>query len=98
MSIAETIADWLFTKMGLDHDETWSGDHLDRDETVVVLNKRLFSKRETDLITHGLYMLESACYGEELQNVVERAVLLGGTPDPDEVRAIMDRFRDGKSG
>lgn len=96
MSIAETIADWLFTKMGLDHDETWSSDHLDRDETVVVLNKRLFSKRETDLITHGLYMLESACYGDELHYDIKDG--LGGTPDPDEVRAIMDRFRDGESG
>lgn len=95
MSIAETIADWLFTKMGLDHNETWGGDHLDHWETVVALNNRLFSKRETDLIAHGLYMLESACYGEELHYDTKRE--LGGTPDPDEVRAIMDRFRDGES-
>ena len=90
MSIAETIADWLFMKMGLDHDETWSGDHLDHNETVVALNKRLFSERETDLIMYGLYMLESVRYGDEL-TFAERD--LGGTPDPDEVRAIMDRFR-----
>lgn len=90
MTIAETIADWLFTKMELDHDETWSGDHLDRDETVAQLDKRLFNERETELITHGLYMLESACHGEELHHDTERE--LGGTPDPDEVRTLMDRF------
>lgn len=90
MTIAETIANWLFTKMGLDHDETWSDDHLDRDATVAQLDKRLFSKREIELITHGLYMLESACYGEELHYDAESE--LGGTPNPDEVRTLMDRF------
>ncbi len=95
MSIAETIADWLFTKMGLDHDETWSDDHLDRDGTTIAINKRLFSDRETELITHALYMLELACYSEELHHDAERE--LGGTPNPLEVRTLMDRFEDGKS-
>lgn len=95
MSIAKTLADWLFMKMGLDHDETWSGDHLDRDETIVELNKRLFSDRETKLVTNALFILESDCFGHELDHDMERE--LGGTPDPDEVRTLMDRF-DGKRG
>jgi len=37
--LAQKIADWLFTKMGLDHEETWSG--LDRDMTVEALKKLL---------------------------------------------------------
>ena len=28
------FADWMFKKMQLGHEETWSGDHLDRDRTV----------------------------------------------------------------
>lgn len=90
MTIAEIIADWLFIKMELDHDETWSGDHLDYAATVEQLDKRLFNERETELITHTLYTFEGLCYGKELHHDAERE--LGGTPDPDEVRTLMDRF------
>jgi len=90
MTFAETIADWLYRAMGLDHEETWSSDHYDRDELVSELNKLLFTEREAELITHGLYMLESACSNEELHYDTESE--LGGTPDPDEVRTLMERF------
>ena len=51
-----------------------------------------FTKREIDLITSSLYMLECACYGEELPSGTEDD--LGGTPNPDEVRTLMDRFKE----
>lgn len=46
--------------------------------------------REKLLTTNALYMLESACHGEELHYDMESE--LGGTPEPDEVRALMDKI------
>lgn len=42
--------------------------------------------REQLLITNALYMME----GEDLHHEMESE--LGGTPDPDEVRALMDKI------
>ena len=53
-----------------------------------------FTEREKLLITNGLYMLECACRGEDLDTVVKEE--FGRTPDPEEVRQLMDRIRGDK--
>ena len=47
------------------------------------------TEREKLLITNGLYMLESACRGEDLDETVREE--FGGTPNPEEVRQLMDK-------
>ncbi len=42
--MAEKIASWLFSKLGLEHDETWGSDHLDYNDTVKELLKLLDSR------------------------------------------------------
>ena len=49
------------------------------------------TEREKLLITNGLYMLECACRGKELGSTLKEE--FGGTPNPDEVRQLMDRIR-----
>lgn len=52
----------------------------------------MFNERERELIIKALYMLETAYYAKELHYEIEDE--LGGTPDPDEVRALMDRVKE----
>ena len=56
-----------------------------RENKMVELNNR-----EKELITNALYILEDQCMGDELHPDIEND--LGGTPDPDEVRALMDKI------
>ena len=51
-----------------------------------------FTKREILLITNALYILESECYADEIHYEIKED--LNGTPDPEEVRVIMDRFKN----
>jgi len=46
--------------------------------------------RQQLLITNALYLLEGLCYGNELHHDMESE--LGGTPNPDEVRSLMDHI------
>lgn len=46
--------------------------------------------REKDLITSALHILETACIGDELHP--DTADDLGGTPDDEEVRSLMDKI------
>lgn len=48
------------------------------------------TQREKDLIQTGLYMLESACIVDELD--YESAEDLGGIPDSEEVRLLMEKI------
>lgn len=50
------------------------------------------TERERLLITYGLLELEGQCYGGELHYDTEDA--LGGTPDGEEVRAVMDKVKE----
>lgn len=50
------------------------------------------SEREKNLITTALFILESQCIGDDLYFGIEDD--LGGRPDPDEVRALMEKFKD----
>jgi len=49
------------------------------------------TKREKDLITNALYIMEGQCYGDELHPDIAKE--LGGTPDGEEIRALMDKIR-----
>lgn len=46
--------------------------------------------REQKLIKYGLLVLEGLCFANELHHEVESE--LGGTPDPDEVRKLMEKI------
>lgn len=48
----------------------------------------MLTEREQDLITTALYLLEEQ--GDELHH--DLASDLGGSPDPDEVRELMDKI------
>ena len=50
------------------------------------------SAREKDLITSALYIMESQCAGDELHH--EIADDLGGTPDHEEIRTLMDKIEE----
>lgn len=50
-----------------------------------------FTERENLLIVNALHELESQCYADEVHP--EKVSELGGTPDPEEVRRLMDRFK-----
>jgi len=50
-----------------------------------------FKKREKELIVKALYIMECACYGDELPHDIERE--LRGTPKPDEIRELMERIK-----
>jgi hypothetical protein len=47
------------------------------------------TEREVELINSALYMLESACYGDLDNDII---CDLEGTPDPEEVRTLMERL------
>jgi len=49
------------------------------------------NKREIDLITKALYIMEGQCAGDDLNWELEDE--LDGTPDPDEVRILMEKIR-----
>jgi len=46
--------------------------------------------REKTLITHALYIMECLCRGDDLDE--ELAEEMDGTPDPDEVRTLMEKI------
>ncbi len=48
------------------------------------------NKREQALIRVGLYLLESNCGGDELHH--ELVDDLGGTPEPEEIRTLIDKI------
>ncbi len=52
-----------------------------------------FTQREKDLITNALYIMEGQCYGDELYYGI--ADDLGGTPNGEEVRTLMNKVEDG---
>ena len=52
-----------------------------------------FTQKEKDLITNSLYMMESLCIAHDLPCEVEDE--LHGTPEQEEVRELMDRFKNG---
>lgn len=49
------------------------------------------TEREKTLILNGLHMIESQCHGDELHYEVKKD--LGGTPDPKEIRKLMNRIK-----
>ena len=49
------------------------------------------SDREKLLLTNALYILENQCYGDELHHEVEDE--LDGVPNPDEIRALMNKIK-----
>jgi len=49
------------------------------------------TQRETDLITTALYLLESDCISMDLD--YELADELGGIPEQQEVRELMDKLK-----
>ncbi len=54
--------------------------------------KYQLNQRELELITTGLYLLESQCIAEELPHEIVSD--LGGIPDPTDVRTLMDRLKE----
>ncbi len=67
--------------------------------TLLEKNKRLrefIVGRYAALINTGLYMLESACYGDELH--YELADSLGGSPEPEEIRTLMEKIEAAEAG
>jgi len=55
-----------------------------------------FTEREQLLIVNALYILEGQCIGEELHYELEGE--FGGIPDHEEVRALMDKIKNGQEG
>ena len=48
-------------------------------------------QREKQLITYALYIMEGQCAGGDLHYEIEDE--LGGTPDPDEIRNLMNKIK-----
>ena len=51
-----------------------------------------FSEREKLLIRSALHILAGQCVGDEMHYETESD--LGGVPDPDEVRTLLERFKN----
>jgi hypothetical protein len=51
----------------------------------------ILTQREKLLITYALYIMEGQCAGRDLHYEIEDE--LGGTPDPTEVRDLMNKVK-----
>ena len=52
------------------------------------------TKREKQLITYGLFILETQCFGGDLHYEIEDELKeSGGIPKDDEIRDLMDRIK-----
>lgn len=80
--------------------ELWKAGHwkwlLTRDIATLGLGGMLggieLTEREKLLIEYGLYVLECQCHAQELEPAVKDE--LNGTPESDEIRQLMSKFKD----